>query len=70
MRRHREEEEKKQRAELEEFERKMKGRTRKPKKQHTAVVEESFISKHKTWLILSGSVLVLAVFIYYILGMA
>lgn len=63
-----EEEAKKQQAELEEYERKMKGRKRKPRKQHEAVVEESFFSKYRTVIILSASVMVLAVFLFYILG--
>jgi len=68
-RKKKEEEDKKQQAELDEYERKMKGRKRKQRKQHDEIVEEGFISKHKTLIILSASVLVLAIIVYYILGM-
>ncbi|XP_052277513.1 NF-X1-type zinc finger protein NFXL1-like [Dreissena polymorpha] len=65
-----EEEEKKQRAELEEFERKTKGRKRRPRKNTETVVEESFLSKHKSVLIICVSVVALAVFVYYLMNVS
>lgn len=61
------EEEKKQQAELEEFERKKKGRKRKPRKQHEMVEVETFWEKYKKFLIVSVAVVVLAMFLYYVI---
>ena len=61
------EEEQKQKAELEKYERKMKGRSRKPRKQQEVVEDQMFLQKYKTWLILSAGVVVLAVFVYYVM---
>lgn len=61
------EEEQKQKEELEKFERKMKGRSRKQRKQHEVIQNETFLQKYKTWIILSASIAVLAVFVYYVL---
>ncbi|XP_060580770.1 NF-X1-type zinc finger protein NFXL1-like [Ruditapes philippinarum] len=61
------EEEQKQKAELEKYERKMRGKSRKPRKQQEVVEDETFLQKYKTWLILSVSIVVLAVFVYYVM---
>ena len=60
----------KQKAELEEFERKMKGgRKKKQRKPVNEVVEISFMQRHKTLLGVSVGIIVLAVFIGYLLSM-
>nr|KAG5689971.1 hypothetical protein BaRGS_033652 [Batillaria attramentaria] len=58
---HKKEEEaaRKQAAELEEFERHLKGRRKKPRKHREEVVELTFFQKHKTKLVIS-SIVVLA----------
>ncbi|XP_059151561.1 NF-X1-type zinc finger protein NFXL1-like [Physella acuta] len=52
-----EEERKKQEAELLEFERMMKGRKKKPRKHKEEVVEEAFVSKYKSYIILALGIL-------------
>jgi len=67
----REEEEKKQQAELEEFERKMKGgRKRRPRQRAEVTEEPGFLQKHRTLLVVSVSVAVLAAFLYYLMAVA
>ncbi|XP_052793796.1 NF-X1-type zinc finger protein NFXL1-like isoform X2 [Mya arenaria] len=62
------EEEKKRQAELEEYERKMKGRRRKQRKHAEVEVEERFLTRNRTAILtISASVLCLAVFVYYIM---
>jgi hypothetical protein len=45
----------------------MRGKSRKPRKHQEVVEDESFLQKYKTWLILSVSIVVLAVFVYYVM---
>ena len=56
----------KQAAELEGFERLLKGRRKKPRKHREEVVEETFWQKHRRTALLSASVLVLALFMAYL----
>ncbi|XP_076446589.1 NF-X1-type zinc finger protein NFXL1-like [Babylonia areolata] len=56
----------KQAADLEEFERHQKGRRKKPRKQREQVVEETFWQKHRKVVLVSLSVLILAVFMAYL----
>jgi hypothetical protein len=59
---------KKQQAELEEYERKMKGRKRRPQKEAKEEENLSFVQKNKKLLFISITVAILAVFAFYLLS--
>ena len=62
----RKEEEKRQQEELADFERKIKGRKRKPRKQRQIEEEPSFMEKYRKMMIGAGIVLAIAVVMYYL----
>lgn len=59
---------KKQEAELQEYERKMKGRKRRPQKEEQEVENPSFLQKNKKLLFVSITVVILAVFAFSLLS--
>lgn len=59
---------KKQQAELQEYERKMKGRKRRPHKEEKEEEKPSFLQKNKKLLFISVTVAILAVFAFSLLS--
>ena len=54
-----EEEERRQRAELEAFERMTKGRRRKPRKHHQDVIEETVFEKHRKLIGITSALVII-----------